>query len=111
MNIKTDILYRHYKGGLYRVVDIAIRKDTGRETTEIIYQACDENYHPKGPLYVRTSANFKGMVDDSSCQIVPRFEESGLSSLDDRLKDSQELLDQCQANDPECNIWLDFWED
>lgn len=58
--IKRGGIYEHYKGGLYRVMDIATH--TEREETLVIYRNAD------GEVFARPYDMFFGEVDG-----VPRF--------------------------------------
>jgi hypothetical protein len=60
--------YRHFKGGIYRVVGIARHSETEEEM--VVYES------PAGDLWVRPSAMFFGMavVDGHEVQRFARME-------------------------------------
>ncbi len=41
--IRTNSVYRHYKGGYYKVIDIAVHHENLDLDAIVIYHACDEN--------------------------------------------------------------------
>ena len=55
-------IYRHYKGGLYRVIGIGIDRETFEEFVvyEMLYDGLD---YPKGTIWLRTKDNFLGLVN------------------------------------------------
>lgn len=54
---KTDQIYRHFKGNLYRIVTIAVHSETGEKM--VVYQALYGDY----TVYVRELSMFAGRVD------------------------------------------------
>ncbi len=50
-------IYKHYKGGLYRVIGIGINRDTFKEFVvyEMLYDSQD---YPKGTIWLRAKDNF-----------------------------------------------------
>ena len=62
-DVKGGALYRHFKGGLYRVCGFATHTET--EETMVIYEDVEW-----GKIWARPIAMFCEMVGD-----VPRFEE------------------------------------
>jgi hypothetical protein len=52
--------YRHYKGSIYKVVDIAIYTET-KETLVLYQQYIDS------PLWARSISNFCGLVPIENC--------------------------------------------
>ena len=76
--IKTNTIYRHFKGDLYLVVDIAIHSET--EEKLVIYRAL---YNDCG-LYARPYDMFLSEVDHEKYPDVKqkyRFEEIKIESL------------------------------
>ena len=75
-------LYRHYRGGIYEVIDCVICSSENQEfdgQTMILYKSIDHIYSPKHPieypdgtLFVRTIAEFQTilMIDGTP---TPRF--------------------------------------
>lgn len=63
------MLYRHYKGGLYRVlVDPAFHSETQEEM--VVYMSVKN-----GKVWVRPSKMFHELVDLPNGQVVQRFAE------------------------------------
>lgn len=62
------MLYKHYKGGLYRVIGEA--KHTETEEDLVVYMSVET-----GLLWVRPCEMFHELVDLPDGQVVPRFEE------------------------------------
>ncbi|MEK4711153.1 DUF1653 domain-containing protein [Bacillus sp. FSL R10-2780] len=64
------MLYRHYKGGLYRTLsEVACHSETGEEM--VVYMSVET-----GKVWVRPSKMFhESVIDDGS--IVPRFRDLG----------------------------------
>ncbi|PHB88159.1 hypothetical protein COE98_20880 [Bacillus wiedmannii] len=63
------MLYRHYKGGLYRTLsEVAYHSETGEEMVVYIYVET-------GKVWVRPSKMFHESVLDENDAIVPRFRE------------------------------------
>lgn len=67
----TPGVYRHYKGGTYRVLGVARNTETGEETVvyESLYDASD---YPAGSLWARPLAMFLETVEVGGAA-VPRF--------------------------------------
>lgn len=65
-------LYRHYKGGLYRITGDAVHSETGEEL--VLYQAVDGGQTWARPTWARPAAMFFGAVEVDG-QTVRRFEE------------------------------------
>lgn len=59
--------YRHYKGNLYTVIDVATHTETGEEM--VVYRAWYEPYR----LWVRPRAMFEETVTVDGTE-VPRFQ-------------------------------------
>lgn len=88
--VKINAIYQHWKGGYYKVVDIAYHHET--ESAIVIYYKCDENgtfqsirwkkgneeypsIHVKQPFY-RNYNEFTDFVDDPAPgykRIIQRF--------------------------------------
>ncbi|EJR51828.1 DUF1653 domain-containing protein [Bacillus cereus group sp. RP32] len=63
------MLYRHYKGGLYRTLsEVAYHSETGEEM--VVYISVET-----GKVWVRPSRMFDESVLDENDEIVPRFKE------------------------------------
>ncbi|MBS1984744.1 MAG: DUF1653 domain-containing protein [Bdellovibrionales bacterium] len=60
--------YRHYKGKLYRVIDIARSSEDLKEY--VVYETLYDN--PLGKLWIRSHEEFMGSVEFAG-QVVPRF--------------------------------------
>ena len=70
--IKLGGLYRHFKGGLYRVHHLAIDSEAsreGREETVVVYEAL-----PDRGLFVRPLSMFLETVERDG-KVQPRFAE------------------------------------
>jgi hypothetical protein len=64
------VLYKHYKGGLYRVLaDPSFHSETQEEL--VVYMSVET-----GKVWVRPSEMFHGLVDLDNGTVVPRFRES-----------------------------------
>ena len=76
--IKINTVYRHFKGDLYLVVDIAKHTETGEDM--VIYRALYGDYK----LYARPYDMFASVVDHEKYPDVKeeyRFEEAVIKSL------------------------------
>lgn len=62
------MLYRHYKGGLYRLIGEGRHTETNESL--VIYVSVET-----GKLWVRPSDMFYGVVDLEGGHVVPRFAE------------------------------------
>jgi hypothetical protein len=60
-------IYRHYKGGLYSIVDVAIKEDTLEPL--VIYRS-----NAKGTTWARTLANFTERAPGGGHPPIPRFQ-------------------------------------
>ncbi|MCC7160556.1 DUF1653 domain-containing protein [Candidatus Nomurabacteria bacterium] len=68
MEIKPGI-YKHFKGGMYRVIGVAKHSETLKDL--VVYEALYDN--PKSKFWVRPLENFLGEVELEGKK-VPRFE-------------------------------------
>lgn len=56
-------IYRHYKGGLYQIIDNAFEEHTKRRV--VVYRQLTPNqYYPSGTVWTRPLEEFSGLVDD-----------------------------------------------
>ena len=63
------MLYRHYKGGLYRTLsEVAYHSETGEEMVVYIAVAT-------GKVWVRPSKMFHELVTTDDGAVIPRFRE------------------------------------
>lgn len=70
-------LYRHYKGGLYKVIGIARHTETLEHY--VVYQTCP----PKEDLWVRPASMFaESITHPTTGTVVPRF------SREEEIKDN-----------------------
>lgn len=81
--------YRHYKGGLYQIVTVAMHTET--DENMVVYQALYGDYK----VFARPLKMFLETVKDEAGNVVPRFvrEDKGLekiSSISDRGENSEE---------------------
>lgn len=65
-------LYRHYKGGYYKVIGVGRHSETLEEV--VLYQALAEKSSKEGDLWVRPLTMFQENVIVSG-QKVPRFKK------------------------------------
>jgi len=75
--IKTNTIYRHFKGNLYLVIDIAIHSETKEEF--VVYRGLYEDCK----LYIRPLDMFLSLVDKNKYPNIKqkyRFEEVELES-------------------------------
>ena len=72
----TRGLYRHYKGGIYRVLGVATH--TERQEQEVIYQSVADNR-----VWARPVGMFAAVLEDGT----PRFEYLGAETADIDLSD------------------------
>lgn len=63
-------LYQHYKGGYYRVIDVAQHTETGESL--VVYK--DTN----GKVWVRPSEMFHEFIENEQGQTIRRFEYVGV---------------------------------
>lgn len=63
-------LYRHYKGGYYKVIGVARHSETLEEV--VLYQSLSEKSSGEGDLWVRALKMFQESVTVEG-QKVPRF--------------------------------------
>lgn len=83
-----DKYYRHFKGGVYRLVGIA--KDSETLEDMVVYQAM----YGEHQMWVRPAKMFFGKVERDG-NVMDRFMEVGI--VDDRFKDAARLLVQSQC--------------
>ena len=63
--------YQHYKGGVYRVITLALSEDAHEKM--VVYESCeDSDDFPKGSVWIRAYANFTDTVDLDGVK-KPRF--------------------------------------
>ena len=70
--IKLGSLYRHFKGGLYRVLHLAMDTEAlrqGREETVVVYEGL-----PDRGFFVRPLSMFLETVERDG-KVIPRFAE------------------------------------
>lgn len=77
MSEKSEIiiggLYEHYKGGQYRVTDLAIYEQT--EEPVVVYEMLyDTPDYPKGTKWVRSESAFSEDIEHGG-MVVPRFKQ------------------------------------
>ena len=78
--VKTNTIYRHFKGDLYLVVDIAIHSETGEKL--VIYRELYDDCK----LYARPYDMFLSEVDHKKYPNIRqkyRFKEMNIKSLKD----------------------------
>lgn len=66
--------YRHYKGKLYEVIDVARHSETLEEV--VVYRTLYTNENGEQTLWVRPLSMFTGDVTQEG-RVVPRFEFTG----------------------------------
>lgn len=78
MDLKINGIYKHFKGDLYIVEDVALHSETGDEY--VVYRALYED----GQLYIRQKDMFLSEVDHEKYPDVDqkyRFELQSIKSL------------------------------
>ncbi len=64
-------IYRHYKGGLYEVLGVAVHSETLEEL--VLYKSLyDTEKYPKGTVWARPKEMFLDYVDEDGVKL--RFE-------------------------------------
>lgn len=61
-------MYKHYKGGLYKVIANGLIEST--QQPAVVYEAMADN--PKSQIWIREEADFLATVDVDG-QTIPRF--------------------------------------
>jgi len=67
MEIKIGSLYKHYKGHIYKVINIGVHTETGEEM--VVYSPIDD----PNLIWIRPSCMFHDIIDYD--KRIKRFEE------------------------------------
>lgn len=79
MNYKGPGIYRHYKGGFYRVLGLAVREETigtEEEISEVVYWPL-KRYERKEAFVTRQLEDFNDNAILVDGPVVPRFQKLG----------------------------------
>ncbi len=68
MELKPGQLWKHYKGGMYRIVTLAVNNQTDELYDAVLYQNVDD----ESKVWTQSKERFLG-TEQYNGEIVPRF--------------------------------------